>query len=160
MLLQSTWVDQFVRGRIHTQLSTASTTWRNCRYNNLGTYLEDQLILPRPLIVKRDVRDKFDANDSPIQQQLVTLKETLGLPVRLDVNWSLLWAEYERGSVDKAAFVPYIIPHVDALLSALSEKLDEDNSSWTDKFLELLTQSQELRLDLQVWLIVVFDLGY
>lgn len=106
-----------------------------------------------PLVVKRDVRDKFDAADTQVQQHVLALKDTLGLPVHLEVNWSFLWSEFEQRSVDKAAFVPYIVPYVDTLLDALMEKLEEDTSPWTEKFLELLTECQGLRIDLQVQLV-------
>lgn len=110
-------------------------------------------------MIKRDVRDKFDAADTQIQRQLRTLKDSLGLPVHLDVDWSLLWAENEQ-TIDKTAFVPYIIPYVDTLLDALIEKLKEETSSWTEKFLELLTECHGLRLDLQVRLAVNCDLRH
>lgn len=107
--------------------------------------------MPRPLVVRRDIRDKFDAPDTPIQQLLLTLKSALGIPVRLDINWLLLWSDHESRFADKAAFVPYIIPYVFALLGALNVKLEEDESSWTEELLEVLKHSQNLRLGLQVW---------
>lgn len=100
--------------------------------------------------MKRDVRDKFDSADSQIQQQLSSLRDTLGLSVGLDVYWSILWAEYEQSFVDKSTFVPYVVSHVVVLLDALNTKLDEDASSWADELLEHISQRQKLRLSLQV----------
>lgn len=100
--------------------------------------------------MRRDIRDKFDAVDTPIQQLISALKSTLGLPVRLDIDWLMLWTEHESRFADKAAFVPYILPYVFALLGALNAKLEDEDSPWTDEFLERLKKPQNLRLGLQV----------
>lgn len=97
----------------------------------------------------------MDAVDSPLQQQITTLQETLGLPVRLEVNWSHLWAECEQSFAEKSAFVPYILPYVTTLLDAISQNIEEDTSEWTEKFLEVTTQCHGLKLEIHVGAVFV-----
>lgn len=106
--------------------------------------------MPRPLAIRRDIRDKFEAAESPVQQQLLTVKSTLGLPVTLEIHWSLLWPDLEANSTEKADFVPYIIAYASSLLDLLNAKLEDESTPWADEFLELLTKPQCLRISIQV----------
>jgi hypothetical protein len=112
--------------------------WFNCKTNlSPSPTIQSSLQNCRPLRLRKDIRDKWDKDDSPLQVQFVALQAILGLQATIQVDWEDLWAALEAGYPDKDVFVSSISSIVKMFMDCLMVKLeDSENEAWTEKFLE------------------------
>ncbi|RMZ86777.1 hypothetical protein DV736_g5995, partial [Chaetothyriales sp. CBS 134916] len=104
----------------------------------------------RPTVIRRDVRDKFDSTEGPLQERLKYLKDTIGYPVRFIIDWALLWNECEPNFADKSTFVPNVLSQLTSFCDALASQVNDESSSWTEQLLEKIESVREIRVNVQV----------
>ena len=105
----------------------------------------------RPLQIRKDVRDVYDREDSPVQTSFKKLAEVIGYPVSCEIEWQMLWAELESTYSDKATFVPTIAGIVAVWSDTLAARLEDDRfQSWTEDFLCKIEPASAVRLFVQV----------
>ncbi|KAI8965554.1 hypothetical protein F5Y11DRAFT_312688 [Daldinia sp. FL1419] len=90
-----------------------------------------------PLKIRVGIRDHWDNTDCSLQKERAALKETLGIDVKLEVNWDTLLMDLGAEYSDKSTFVPSVAACVQSFLEGLREILDaEQNPEWADTLLE------------------------
>jgi hypothetical protein len=98
-----------------------------------------------------NIRDLWDNKESPIQTRVRALEELLGVQVVINPDWDMLWLALENNFPDKEIFVPTIIGLIQILCQSLNIKLeDEQNQTWTDRFLEEITKGRGLVIEIAV----------
>ena len=94
-----------------------------------------------PLKIRVDLRDHWENENSPVQKSIAALSQLLGLPVSINLEASMLWADLENYFPDQATFIPSIAGVVKAWTDCLAARLENDaNAAWTEQLLELVNQ--------------------
>ena len=109
------------------------------------------LTAARPLQIRRDVRDVYDKEDSPVQTSFKKLAEIIGYSVSCQIEWQMLWAELESTYPDKTTFVPTVAGVVASWCETLATRLEDDRfESWTEEFLSKIEPVSAVKLFVQV----------
>ncbi len=112
-------------------------------------FLEAQLS-SSPMKVRMDLRDHWENHDSPAQSSVKVLQDLIGLPVIINLEPAILWAELGKYYPDQAVFIPSVTGVVKAWCDALAERFQDDvNAEWTEQFLEVLNDNGK-RLEARV----------
>ena len=79
------------------------------------------------------------------------MDEVIGIPVSIQFQWPMLWAQLEKRFPDKTVFVPAINSLISAWQQALKAKLEEeDDTAWSDQFLEAIMGQSSLTVRVEV----------
>ncbi|KIX00629.1 uncharacterized protein Z518_09694 [Rhinocladiella mackenziei CBS 650.93] len=105
----------------------------------------------RPLQIRKDIRDVYDKDDTPVQKSFKKLAQILGYPVSCNVEWLFIWAELGSGYADRATFVPEVARVVETWADTLSQRLEDNRfESWTEEFLSKVEPVKAVNLVLEV----------
>ena len=89
-----------------------------------------------------DLRDLWERADCPPQKSIADLRDLLGLPVTIQVDFTILWSEIQKYYPDQSTFVPSITAVVKAWTDCLARRLADDaNATWTEQLLEHANRS-------------------
>lgn len=89
-----------------------------------------------------DLREHWEKPDCPAQSSITALKELIGLPVTINFDTAILWAELEKHHRDQSTFIPSITNVIKAWCDTLASLLQDDaNADWTEQFLDLLNDN-------------------
>lgn len=92
--------------------------------------------------IRVDLRDHWEKKDCPAQKSIAGLKDLLGLPIKIQLEPSILWNELQKFYPDQSTFVPSIITVVKAWIDCLAKRLADDaNAAWTEQLLEHVHQN-------------------
>ena len=88
-----------------------------------------------------DIRDQWEKGDCAVQKSIAALKDLLGLPVNLQLDFPILWSNLEKFHPDQSTFVPSITEVVKSWTDCLAARLADDaNAAWTEQLLEHVNQ--------------------
>ncbi|KAI2627555.1 hypothetical protein GGR54DRAFT_589480 [Hypoxylon sp. NC1633] len=85
------------------------------------------------------VRDKWRADDSPVQRALPRVKELLGIDVEIEVSWESLLSDLNdaQNAIDSSVIVSSVASDVEQFLHALWEVVNiEVDPKWNDTLIE------------------------
>ena len=118
------------------------------------TQITDKTVLTRqarPLKIRTDIRDHFEAPTCVVQQAFKTLESIIGLKVSCNPEWDMLWTELEPKFPDKATFVPNITGVIAAWCEVLGARLEDDKfTGWTEDLLAKLETVRSVKVHVQV----------
>ena len=103
-----------------------------------------------PVVIRRDIRDQFESDKSPLQEALKLVRQTIGYTVVVDPDWKIVWSDCEKHFDDKSTFVPYVISQITTLCDVLQTKLEDEEPDWTETFLERIEQAGALKVIVQL----------
>lgn len=105
----------------------------------------------RPLKIRTDIRDQFEAPTCAVQKAFKTLEGIIGLKVSCNLEWEMLWTELEPRFPDKATFVPNVAGVIAAWCEALGARLEDDRfANWTEDLLGKLESVRSVKIHVQV----------
>lgn len=109
----------------------------------------------RPLKIRSDVRDEFEAPTCAVQKAFKTLEGIVGLKVSCNLEWDMLWTELEPKFPDKGTFVPNVAGVISAWCEALGARLEDDKfAEWTEDLVGKLESGRSIKLNVQVCLVI------
>lgn len=89
-----------------------------------------------------DLREIWEKADSPPQKSIAALRDLLGLPVAIQLDFTILWSELQKYYPDQNTFVPSITAVVETWTDCLARRLADDaNAAWTEQLLEHVNRS-------------------
>ena len=97
----------------------------------------------RPLKIRTDIRDQFEAPTCAVQNAFKTLEGIIGLKVSCNLEWDMLWTELEPKFLDRATFVPNVAGVIAAWCETLGTRLEDDR--FTDETEDLLGKVESVR---------------
>ncbi|CZR61868.1 uncharacterized protein PAC_11765 [Phialocephala subalpina] len=104
-----------------------------------------------PTRIRQNIRDHITSPTCPLILKTTSVTTTLGYPVTLDPEWTMLWKTLQAYYPDSSTFVPTIastiITWCDALMSWLES---EENEEDVEKLLEALKARSRLELCLEI----------
>ena len=101
--------------------------------------------------IRKDIRDIFDKDTSPVQRAFKKLADIVGFQVSCEIEWQMLWSELEQAYPDRATFVSSVSDVVEVWTDALAERLEDERfEDWTEQFLGGLESVREVKLIVQV----------
>ncbi|KAF5329967.1 hypothetical protein D9611_010469 [Ephemerocybe angulata] len=107
-----------------------------------------------PLKIRVDIRDLWNNVQSPLQQSVASLAETLGHKIVPQVKWPTLWGNLKKDFSDPETFVPGIVAYTTAWYEQLNWRLENDAfAEWTETLLSVLSKTStgaEITLEIQV----------
>lgn len=104
-----------------------------------------------PTRLKIDIRDNWTKEESTLQKAQKVLADLIGYQIHSEPEWHMLWAELQPNFPDMSTFIPSISSIVTAWCNALTTILDDDkNSEWTEQLLEELSNTNTLKIRLEV----------
>ncbi|KFY21557.1 hypothetical protein V493_07294 [Pseudogymnoascus sp. VKM F-4281 (FW-2241)] len=90
-----------------------------------------------PLRIRSNIRDLVTSPTSAVAIQIASLEKTIGYPVALDPEWSILWAALQSYYADPAVFIPSIASVLVSWCDVFTAWLEaEENEDGVEKLLE------------------------
>ena len=127
--------------------------WRSpsCKAPPRRINVQIALTLQRPLRIRSDIRDQFQAPTCAIQKSFKTLEGVVGLKVSCNLEWEMLWTELKPKFPDKATFVPSIATVISAWCDVLSTRLEDVKfAEWTEELIGKLESVRSIKLNMHV----------
>lgn len=105
----------------------------------------------RPVRIRQNIRDLVDGPSSQLVAKTKALTATLGYPVILEPEWTMLWETLKPYYHDPETFIPSISAIVIAWCDAFTSWLESDeNEVAVEKLLDALKNTNRLKLLLEV----------
>jgi hypothetical protein len=123
-------------------------SWRNCKSFIFYTLVStaNTFALSRPLKVRVDIRDLWDAPGAAVGKSVDSLYKTLGHKIIPEVEWPALWTDLADRFPEKEGFVPAVVAASTAWYERLLARLENSvYSKWTDELLETLSEASKRR---------------
>lgn len=91
----------------------------------------------RPLRLRSNIRDLVASPTSSVAIRIADLGKTIGYPISLDPEWSILWAALQPYYVDPATFIPNIASVLVSWCDVFTAWLEaEENEEGVERLLE------------------------
>ncbi|KAH8804602.1 hypothetical protein F5884DRAFT_796634 [Xylogone sp. PMI_703] len=104
-----------------------------------------------PTRLKISIRDLVTSPSSTLQSRFSNLQTTLGHPVGLDAEWSMLWTSLSEAIPDQSTFVPLVVQIVTSWVDAFEGWLDEEQrEEQVGRCLDSLKGARGLKIILEV----------
>lgn len=88
-----------------------------------------------------DIRDKWNNEQSPLQQSIANLKATLGHNIVPQVQWVNAWEELKKAIPDPGDFIPAMVAYATGWYDQMNWRLENDAyAGWTEQLLSALAQ--------------------
>ena len=109
------------------------------------------MTISRPIKIRVDIRDHFEAPACAVQKEFKALEDVVGLKVKCNLEWDMLWAELNTSFPDKATFVPNVTGVIAAWCNVLANRLEDDKfTSWTEDLVGKVEAAGAVKLQVQV----------
>ncbi|KAG4443447.1 hypothetical protein IFR05_001126 [Cadophora sp. M221] len=104
-----------------------------------------------PTRIRQNVRDHFTSPSCMLTVKITALTSTLGYPILIDPEWTMLWKSLQAHYPDSATFVPdvasTILAWCDAFLSWLE---NTENEAHVETLLDLLQSKSRVEISLEI----------
>ncbi|KAK0104832.1 hypothetical protein ONS95_005099 [Cadophora gregata] len=103
-----------------------------------------------PTRIRQNIRDHFTSSTSPLVVKTTALTSTLGYPISIDPEWSMLWKTFQVHYSDSTTFVPNITTVILAWCDSFLQWLESESEENVDNLLELLQARSKVEIVLEV----------
>ncbi|KAF3914339.1 hypothetical protein AA313_de0205956 [Arthrobotrys entomopaga] len=104
-----------------------------------------------PAKVRVGIRDAWDDPKCPLQKSINALKDVIGAPFNLIIDWGMVWTVLSPQYPDPNTFVPSLEDAVRVWAECLQERLESDAlEDWIDEFLEKAKQSNGVAVEIGI----------
>lgn len=94
------------------------------------------------------IRDHWDKPEAPAPAAIKRVRDTLGIDVHCQPEWTILVAELDKIYEDNAQLIAFVVGSLRVWFETLAELLDDANhETWSEK---LLSRIYEVSPDLKV----------
>ncbi len=115
------------------------------------TTQQTNLSLHRPTRIRQHIRDHITSPTSPLVLKTTALTATLGYPIILDPEWTMLWKTLQVFYPDNSTFVPSIAKVIITWCEAFTSWLENDeNEEPVEKLLDALKARTRLEIVIEV----------